>query len=96
MIHMNSVSREKRFSKGKGNHVNRNIRLFFLAMAVLLAVQLSVLIFYGNKKSGFHEDELYTYYSSNKTAGLFVNDRQWLDCKELANEFMVLPGEQFR
>ena len=96
MIHMNSVSREKRFSKGKGNHVNRNIRLFFLAMAVLLAVQLSVLIFYGNKKSGFHEDELYTYYSSNKTAGLFVNDRQWMDCKELANEFMVLPGEQFR
>ncbi len=93
---MKSVSREKRFPKGKGNPVNKNTRLFLLAMAVLLAVQLSALVFYGNKKEGFHEDELYTYYSSNKTAGLFVNDRQWMDCKELANEFMVLPGEQFR
>ena len=93
---MKSVLREKRFSERKGNPVNRNTRLFLLAMAALLAVQLSVLIFYGNKKAGFHEDELYTYYSSNKTAGLFVNDRQWMDCKELANEFVVLPGEQFR
>lgn len=65
-------------------------------MAALLALQLSALIFYGNRKAGFHEDELYTYYSSNKTAGLFVNDRQWMDCKELANEFVVLPGERFR
>ncbi len=76
--------------------VSEKKTIFFLAMAALLVLQLSVLVFYGNRKAGFHEDELYTYYSSNKTAGLFVNDRQWMDCKELAEEFVVLPGERFR
>ena len=76
--------------------VSEKKTIFFLAMAALLVLQLSVLVFYGNRKAGFHEDELYTYYSSNKTAGLFVNDRQWMDCKELAEEFVALPGERFR
>ena len=74
----------------------KNNLIFVLAMAALLLLQFSVLLHYGNKKAGFHEDELYTYYSSNKTAGLFVNDRQWLDCEELKNEFVVLDGERFR
>ena len=50
-------------------------RIFVEIMAVLLMAQLGVMLFYGNKKAGFHEDEFYTYYSTNKTAGLFVNDR---------------------
>ncbi len=70
--------------------------IFIVIMALLLGVQLLVLIYYGNRKAGFHEDELYTYYSSNKTAGLFVNDRQWLERDELRNDFVVLPGEGFR
>lgn len=65
-------------------------------MTVLLLLQLCVLFYYGGRKRGFHEDELYTYYSSNKTAGLFVDDRQWLSGEELRNELVVLPGEQFR
>ncbi len=71
-------------------------RYFFIAMAVMLVLQLAVLCYYGNRKTGFHEDELYTYYSSNKTAGLFVNDRQWMDGEQLRNELVVLPGEGFR
>lgn len=71
-------------------------KIYILAMAVLLLVQLGSLLYYGNKKAGFHEDELYTYYSSNKTAGLFVGDRQWLERDELRNDFVVLPGEGFR
>ncbi|MCM1133962.1 MAG: hypothetical protein NC400_00155 [Clostridium sp.] len=74
----------------------KNNFIFALIMAALLFLQLLTLVYYGNKKAGFHEDELYTYYSSNKTAGLFVNDRQWLDCRELKKEFTVLPGERFR
>lgn len=71
-------------------------RYFIGVMAALLIALLGVLLFYGNKKAGFHEDEIYTYYSTNKTAGLFVNDRQWMEREELRNDFVVLPGEQFR
>lgn len=69
---------------------------YILVMAVLLLLQLAVFFYYGNRKAGFHEDELYTYYSSNKTAGLFVNDRQWTLRDELRNDFVVLGGEGFR
>ncbi len=70
--------------------------IFIGVMAALLMVQLGVLFFYGNKKAGFHEDEFYTYYATNKTAGLFVNDRQWMAREEMRNDFVVLPGERFR
>ena len=69
---------------------------YILVMVVLLLLQLAVLFYYGGRKAGFHEDELYTYYSSNKTAGLFVNDRQWTQGEELRNDFVVLGGEGFR
>ncbi len=70
--------------------------LWRAAFLLLLLLQLLLLIYYGNRKSGFHEDELYSYYSTNKTAGLFVNDREWLDRDSYRNDFVVLPGEQFR
>ncbi len=71
-------------------------KIFFLWMAVILVLQLVVLVSFGCRKAGFHEDELYTYYSSNRTAGLFVNDREWLEKETLQNEFVVLEGERFR
>lgn len=71
-------------------------KIFLIGMTVLLLLQLCLLFYFGGRKSGFHEDELYTYYSSNKTAGLFVEDRQWLSGEGLRNELVVLPGEQFR
>lgn len=75
---------------------NNTKKIFLIGMAVLMLLQLCILFYYGSKKSGFHEDEMYTYYSSNKTAGLFVNDRQWISGEELRSELVVLPGEQFR
>ena len=66
------------------------------AFLLLLLLQLLLLIYYGSRKSGFHEDEFYSYYSTNKTAGLFVNDREWIDRDSYRNEFVVLLGEQFR
>lgn len=73
-----------------------NKRGFVLLMTGLLLIQLVVLIFYGSQKTGFHEDELYSYYSSNKTAGLFLKDREWVLGETLREELVVLPGEQFR
>lgn len=66
------------------------------AFLILLLLQLSLLFYYGGRKSGFHEDEFYSYYSTNKTAGLFVNDRQWLSRDSFRNDFVVLEGERFR
>ncbi len=71
-------------------------RIFFIGMIVLLCLQIIVLFYYGSRKAGYHEDELYSYYSSNKTAGLFVNDREWTTGESFRNELVVLPGEQFR
>lgn len=66
------------------------------AIVLLLLLQLAVLFYYGSRKAGFHEDEFYSYYSTNKTAGLFVNDRQWQEQDSYRNDFVVLPGERFR
>ncbi|MGN1180148.1 MAG: hypothetical protein ACI4SD_02955, partial [Suilimivivens sp.] len=66
------------------------------AFLLLLLLQIATLCYFGGRKSGFHEDEFYSYYSTNKTAGLFVNDRQWMDRDSFRNDFVVLPGEEFR
>ncbi len=71
-------------------------KIFFIGMTLLLCLQIIVLFYYGSRKAGYHEDELYSYYSSNKTAGLFVNDREWTTGESFRNEIVVLPGEQFR
>ena len=62
---------------------------------IILCLQLIMCIIVGVKKQGFHEDEYYSYYSSNRTAGLFVTDRQWQDTDTIKDEFVVIPGEGF-
>lgn len=74
----------------------KNNLKFGLVMGVLLFLQIGCLFYYGSRKAGFHEDELYTYYSTNKTAGLSVTDRQWMEKDALRNDFVVLSGEKFR
>lgn len=75
--------------------MKRNLS-FGLVMGILLFLQMVCLFYYGSRKAGFHEDELYTYYSTNKTAGLAVSDRHWMERDELRNDFVVLSGERFR
>ena len=67
----------------------------WILFLVLGAGCLFIAIFFGFKKEGFHEDEYYTYYSSNRTAGLFTPDREWVDTNTIEDEFLVLPGERF-
>lgn len=71
-------------------------RLWLAAFLGLLCLQVLLLIYYGNRKAGFHEDEYYSYYSTNRTVGLFEPDREWEDRELFRNEFVVLPGEGFR
>lgn len=78
----------------EGMRGSRNRQWLFL-LAVLLLVQIFVLIYYGHQKNGFHEDEYYSYYSSNRTAGLYQLDREWMESDTFFNEFVVLEGEGF-
>ncbi len=54
-----------------------------------------VSIYYGFEKSGFHEDEYYTYYSTNRSLGLYQPDREWQDRQTILDEFVVKEGEGF-
>lgn len=67
-----------------------------LLMAALLCAQVLLALYYADQKAGFHEDEFYSYYSTNRTAGLYEPDRQWVDRDTIRNEFVVLKGEGFR
>lgn len=75
---------------------NKKRTLKGAALWLLLLLQLVVLFYYGNRKAGFHEDEFYSYYSTNKTAGLFVEDRTWQERDDFRNDFVVLENERFR
>ena len=50
-----------------------------LAILLILIIALAVNIYYGFQKAGFHEDEYYTYFSSNRSLGLYQPDRDWQD-----------------
>lgn len=79
------------------NHKNnRENYMWRAAMIVLLCLQVLLVLYYGSKKEGFHEDEYYSYYSTNRTSGLSIPDREWVNKDTYRNEFLVLPGEGFR
>ncbi|MBR1670925.1 MAG: hypothetical protein IJ695_09520 [Butyrivibrio sp.] len=62
---------------------------------LILIISLCVSIFYGYQKAGFHEDEYYTYFSSNRSIGLYQPDREWQDRQTILDEFSVKEGEGF-
>lgn len=66
-------------------------------LGIILVFVISIItnIFFGFQKSGFHEDEYYTYYSTNRSIGLYQPDREWQDKQTILDEFAVKPGEGF-
>ena len=62
----------------------------------LWLLQMAMAIFFCVQKKGFHEDEFYTYYSTARTNGFYVEDQSWMDAETIRDEFVVLPGQQFR
>ena len=62
---------------------------------LIFVVSVIVSLYFGFQKSGFHEDEYYTYFSSNRTMGLYQPDRQWQDRQTILDEFSVKKGEGF-
>ncbi len=65
------------------------------AIYIILLISILVNVFYGFQKKGFHEDEYYTYFSSNRSLGLYQPDREWQDRQTILDEFSVKKGEGF-
>ncbi len=66
-----------------------------LGVLVILALSLALNLYFCFQKAGFHEDEYYTYFSSNRSIGLFQPDREWQDKLTILSEFTVKPAERF-
>ncbi|MCR4763338.1 MAG: hypothetical protein K5696_07390 [Lachnospiraceae bacterium] len=82
--------------KGQTRAVRQGRWMMIPALMLILAAGVCVILWFGAQKQGFHEDEIYSYYSSNRTAGIAWPDREWMDTRTMTDEFVVLPGEGFR
>ena len=58
-------------------------------------LQLIAAFYFCTRKTGFHYDEYYSYYSSNVSAGLTPEDQGWVKGEQILDEFRVLDGERF-
>ncbi len=71
----------------------RTERIWF---AAIWAVLMAAAFYFCTQKQGFHEDEFYTYYSTARTNGFYVEDGKWMDRETYYKEFVVLPEERFQ
>lgn len=80
------------------NNLKDNIkkRKYLIYFIIIWVVQMAAALYFCTQKAGFHEDEYYTYYSTARTAGFYVEDGKWMDAETYRNEFVVLPGQQFQ
>lgn len=87
----------KRMMMEKGERKNKKAEklIWIAALFLLFCAQIMTMIYFGSKKAGFHEDEYYSFYSTNRSIGLSEPDREWLDSSTIRNEFVVMPGERF-
>ena len=68
---------------------------YSLILLLMLIVQVVFICFYGAQKAGYHQDEYYSYFSSNRSLGFYYPDREWVDTDTLRDEFVVKRGEGF-
>ncbi len=69
---------------------------FLTCFLMIWTVLMAAAFYFCTLKQGFHEDELYTYYSTARTNGFYVEDGKWMDRETIRREFVVLPGERFQ
>lgn len=77
------------------SHLQKN-RIYFVLFLLVWCVQMLTAVYFCCQKQGFHEDEFYTYYSTARTNGLFVEDGAWMEREDYYNEFVVLEGQGFQ
>ncbi len=69
--------------------------LYRIVLAIIIMLQFIAALYFSTRKTGFHYDEYYSYYSSNVSYGLIPTDNSWMDTGEIKDEFMVLKGQGF-
>ena len=69
---------------------------YLIGFGVIWVVLMAAAFYFCTLKQGFHEDEFYTYYSTARTNGFYVEDGKWMERETYRNEFVVLPGERFQ
>lgn len=74
---------------------NRNLRDIALLL-VALSICMATALFFCVQKKGFHEDEYYSYYSTCRTAGFWIENQTWMEKQDYLQEYVVKPGEGFR
>lgn len=70
---------------------NKRIRAIIEICALLLCMVVAFTVC--GSKQGFHEDEYYSYYSSNRTDGFWVENDKLIDRQTILNEFTVVDGQ---
>lgn len=76
--------------------IQRGNKLSCFLLFLLIVVTVGIQLWFGFRKAGFHEDEYYSYYSTNMTYGWNVPNGEWVDMQHYRNEFAVVPGEGFQ
>lgn len=71
-------------------------RKYLIGFIILWVAQMAAAFYFCTQKQGFHEDEFYTYYSTARTNGFYVENGKWMDRETYRNEFVVLPDERFQ
>ncbi len=69
---------------------------YLICFMAVWTVLMAAAFYFCTLKQGFHEDEYYTYYSTARTNGFYVEDGKWMDSETYRKEFVVLPGERFQ
>lgn len=74
----------------------RKRKQFMILLTLIWVAQMAAAFYFCTQKQGFHEDEYYTYYSTARTNGFYVEDGIWMDRETYRNEFVVLPEQRFQ
>lgn len=75
---------------------DRKSKLWFYVFLLTWTVQMMAAVFFCCRKQGFHEDEYYSYYSTSRTFGLYVEDNAWAERDDYFQEFVVLENQGFQ
>ena len=71
-------------------------KVLLIGLLVIMMTAFLFVFYFANRKAGFHEDEYYSYYSTNYSQGWSVPDGEWLERESYEKEFLVLPNERFQ
>ncbi|MBO5210028.1 MAG: glycosyltransferase family 39 protein [Lachnospiraceae bacterium] len=75
---------------------NGKNKLWLVLFLIIWCVQMLTAVYFCCQKQGFHEDEYYSYYSTSRTNGFWVEDQTWMEQEDYFNEYVVLEGQGFQ